>query len=124
MRTLTAREPLPEPDLASSARPTNVTRLVGAANELDLVFDVAAGKVVAPDVGPNWLRSLAAPHYGAEPSEVLARWLTLFGDELETVRRARNNVVYGEPISDGNLAAAAQIAERILQLAKDAAPVS
>lgn len=119
---MVARQPLPEPDLVSSARAANYVRLLNAVMELEVVEDVAAGKLAAPDVPLDWLRPLAAPHYGAEPSPLLARWLTLFGDDLETVRRAKNSVLYQEPVTDGNLAAAAQIAERILQLVKDAPP--
>lgn len=116
-----ARDPLPEPDLASSQRATNVLRLLRAAAELDAVADAAVGKLVQPDVELGWLRKLAAPRYGAEPDPLLRRWIKLFRDDYEVVRRARNNIVYTEPISDGNLAASAQIAERILGLVKNPA---
>jgi hypothetical protein len=31
------------------------------------------------------------------------RWMDLFSDELETVRRARDNIVYNEYLDDENL---------------------
>ena len=109
------------PDLAARARPRNAGRLVDVAAQLDEVFDAAAGKVVRADVGELWLRPLAAEHHGQEPAPVLSRWLDTFASELELVWRARNNVRWGEWISDGNVEAAMRMAERLLDLARTAA---
>lgn len=118
------KEPLFEPDLTTPARPRNANRLVQVVAELDDVADVAAGKLVAGDRLPSWLHTLAAPRHGDLPDKLLVRWLEMFGEELDTVRRARNNVVWGDYISDGNVAAAAQIAEQILHLARMTAPAT
>lgn len=120
MRPNPGEQAPPEPDLTTQDRPRNVTRLLNVVNELDVVADVAAGKLIQSIVGVDWLRPLAAKTYGQDPAPHLIRWLGLFSDELETVRRARNNVVWGEFISDDNVAAAVQIAETILNLAKSA----
>ena len=111
----------PGPDLASRARPRNAGRLVDVAAQLDAVFDAAAGKVVRADVGEPWLRPRAAEDHGQEPAAVLSRWLETFAGELELVWRARNNVRWGEWISDGNVEAAMRMAERLLDLARTAA---
>ena len=113
--------PLPEPDLASRARPRNAGRLVEVAAELDHVFDAAAGKAVRDEVRETWLRPLAAERHGDEPAPVLTRWLEMFSDELDVVWRARNNVRWGEWISDGNVEAAMRMAEKLLDLARQAA---
>jgi hypothetical protein len=115
------KEPLFEPDLTTPARPRNANRLLHVVAELDMVADVAAGKLIAGDDIPSWLRPVAAPRHGEPPAELMVQWLEMFGDELETVRRARNNIEWGEYISDGNVAAAVQIAERVLHLARAAA---
>lgn len=108
-----------EPDLTDADRPRNAARLVEMVDQLDEVADVAAGRPFS-DETPGWLRRLAAPVRGARPAVMLDRWLVLFADELETVRRARNNILWKQPISNGNVAAAVRIAERLLQLAKTA----
>lgn len=116
------KEPLFEPDLTTPARPRNANRLVHVVNELDAVADVAVGNLVSAEPStPEWLRPAAARERGKPPTDLMVRWIEMFANELETVRRARNNVEWGEYISDGNVAAALQIAERILQLAKTAA---
>ena len=108
-----------EPDTAATDRPRNAARLVEVVDALDAVADVAAGHPCS-DETPGWLQRLAAPVRGGRPSAMLDRWLVLFSDELETVRRARNNILWKQPISNGNVAAAVRIAERLLQLAKAA----
>lgn len=120
--------PLPEPDLASRDRARNAGRLVEVAGVLELVADVAAGKVIRPDMdehrAPVWLLGLAAPAHDEQPSDALVRWLALFSEELDAVWRARNNIRWGQWISDGNVAAAAQMAERLLRLAEAAGSMS
>jgi hypothetical protein len=111
-------EPHPGPDLTTQARSVNETRLVRTANKLDEIADVAGGKLREADLDEPWLRALAPAEYGGVPNELLTRWMNLFSDELETVRRARNNIDFGEPIDDGNVAAAAEIADRLKTAAK------
>jgi len=119
--TRSGTPPFPEPDLASQSRPRNAGRLVTVAAELESVFDVAAGKILRDEVGVEWLRPTAAARHGEPPGEFITRWLVLFADELQVVWRARNNVQWGEWISDGNVAAAMQIAEKLLDSARAAA---
>lgn len=52
----------------------------------------------------------------AEVDDGLERWRVYFRDDLDVVFRARNNVRWGEFISDRNLAAAARIAERLVEV--------
>ena len=119
--TRSGTPPLPEPDLVSQSRPRNANRLVSVAAELEDVFDVAAGKVTHDEVEVVWLKPAAAARHGEAPGAFVARWLVLLADELQTVWRARNNVKWGDWISDGNVAAAMQIAEKLLASANAAA---
>lgn len=111
-------EPHPGPDLATQSRPVNEARLIKAALELEKTADVAYAKLIRSDVQEDWLRALAADEYGGVPSDFLVRWINVFSDHLEIVRRARNNIIYREPLDDNNVAAAAQIAERLLEAAQ------
>ena len=44
-------------------------------------------------------------------------WLATFADELDTVSKARNNIVYCAFLSDDNLSAAVQIGEKLAEVA-------
>ena len=117
-------EPLPEPDLSSPSRATNIVRILEARSELDKVVDVAKGNVVQQDLADAWLAKLAAKDSYDLPAEPLQRWFALFADEIDAVQRAANTIVANQPISDDNLAAAAQIGEKVLQLARQASEMS
>jgi hypothetical protein len=115
------RGSVPGTSLSTQSRPVNVQRLLNAVAELDTIADVATGKLTRNDVALDWLRPLASPEPDGVPHPLLTRWINLFRDDLETVRRARNNIVFNEYIEDDNLAAAADIADRLRNLARQAA---
>lgn len=116
--------PTPGTSLTTQSRPANVNRLVSAVSDLDIVADVAAGKLLRSDVDIEWLMPLAPERPDDLPHPTLTRWINLFRGELETVQRARNNIVFDEYIEDDNLAAAADIAERLRGLAERAGRAS
>jgi hypothetical protein len=76
-----------------------------ACNSTDPAASPAHGKSIKWEIGRPWLRALAADEYGGVPSFLLTRWVNLFGEEIETVRRARNNIKFSDSIDDGNVAA-------------------
>lgn len=111
---------VPGTALSTQNRQINTLRLLRAANELEVVAEAAQGKLTRDEISIPWLRPLATVRHGDAPSKLLTRWFNSFAEELETVRRARNNVVYAEYLDDDNLEAAANIAERLRNLVEQA----
>jgi len=93
---------------------------MNAVDVLDIIADAATAKRVQAEIEQEWLRPMAAIKHGDVPEKLLVRWMNLFSDELETVRRARDNIVYSEYLDDESLAAAADIAERLRSVAEEA----
>lgn len=95
-------------------------RLRRAVCLVDDLVDAAHGKIAKPDIETPWLRVMAPDEYGGIPSDQLARWATVFSDEIKLVRRASNSVKFRERIGAGNVAAAADIAEQLVEAARQA----
>jgi hypothetical protein len=54
-----------------------------------------------------------------EPNqEALRRWASIFGEEIDVVRRARNSVAHAFSISDSTLEEALLIGRRLIDLAR------
>ena len=120
MRRSRVEESTPGPALSTPARAANIRRLMNAVDVLDIIADAATAKRVQAEIEQEWLRPMAAIKHGDVPEKLLVRWMNLFSDELETVRRARDNIVYSEYLDDESLAAAADIAERLRSVAEEA----
>ena len=57
---------------------------------------------------------------GDSPEARLARWVTIFGDDVETVHDVRSRVVHGVRTPDGEIRGAVWLALRILDLLEPA----
>lgn len=68
----------------------------------------------------TWVRRAIEPEQltfdHVHVTRVLDRWITLFADEIEFVRRSRNSVAHAEPLSDDTLEEAVQVGRRLLSL--------
>ncbi|MDQ1357947.1 MAG: hypothetical protein QOG44_2320 [Acidimicrobiaceae bacterium] len=53
---------------------------------------------------------------GDSPEARLGRWVTIFGDDIETVHDTRSRVVHGVRTPDGEIGAAIWLGQRLLDL--------
>jgi len=95
--------------------PAHREYLSGLLVDLGALLDDLAAKADAKQ------ESLGAPaketQSAASDTAFLKRWKSIFSDEIDLVRLARNSVVHGTAISDDNLESAIRIAERVLEAA-------
>jgi hypothetical protein len=67
----------------------------------------------------KWLHRASEPQLSfddVDVARVLDRWVTLFKEEIDFVRRSRNSVAHAEPLSNDSLDEAVQIGRRLLAL--------
>lgn len=102
------------------SRHANEIRLLQSVKFVELLEDAARGKATKADVYVPWIIALAPTERGGVPAHLLTRWANLLSEEIDTVKRARNNVLYNVPLDDRNLAAAADIAEMLVEAAQKA----
>jgi hypothetical protein len=96
-------------------------RLVDLAAQLDAIADYIDHPDAVGASTSRWMNFLAGgSSQSPDRQRVLRRWRSLFAEELDQVRRTRNSVVHGVDVSDQNLENAINIAQRLLDLAKQA----
>jgi hypothetical protein len=97
-----------------------VGRLVGLAAQLDAIVAYVDSEIIPEPGGPGaWVYGLREVLSQPRAQEVLRRWRSVFREELDLVRRARNSVAHGRDIGDDNLENAVTFAQRLLDLAME-----
>jgi hypothetical protein len=88
--------------------------------ELDAIRSWALGEPQRGTVRPvpAWVHDAPPIIEGETPRDRFRRWAYVFADELDTVRRARNNVAHAIPLTSGDLASAVRIAGKLMLLAR------
>jgi hypothetical protein len=71
------------------------------------------------DLLPPEIRRILLPQARRDnetPEPRLARWVTLFGDDIETIHDTRSRVVHGVRASDSEIRGAIWLGEQLLEL--------
>jgi len=88
--------------------------------ELDAIRSWALGEPQRGTIHrvPAWVHDVPPMIEGETSRDRFGRWAYVFADELDTVRRARNNVAHAIPLTPDDLASAIRTAGKLMLLAR------
>lgn len=105
--------------VSDEERADAIVRLVGIDRRLR---DWLQLRVEKPEQLPEDVRARLLRHpvgSGESPESRLARWVTVFGDDIDTIHDTRSRVVHGLRASDGEINGAIWLGLRLLALLEE-----
>lgn len=97
-----------------------IALLLDLWEDLDAIIAFADGRSRAATLrpAPEWVTQVHSDLPGEPPRDVLARWRSVFADELDLVRRARNNVAHALDLPVETLHSAVYTAAKLIVFAR------
>lgn len=86
---------------------------------LDVIEDFVTGRRRGRTSMAEVLPRLGIPFPRDDSREILSRYLTVFSDEIGTVRRVRNSLTHALEVPDESIIDAAAIGDRLVAILKD-----
>lgn len=97
-----------------------IALLLDLWEDLDAIIAFADGRSRAATLrpAPEWVTQVHSDLPGETPRDVLNRWRSVFADELDLVRRARNNVAHALDLPVETLQSAVYTAAKLIVFAR------